>query len=235
VNFSIEVYAPTGAAEWLKFWAEVVKALAWPITLLVLAVFFHRPLKNLFERLASWKGLGIEASFGDRVGALAVDSAKAAENVDPATAPATGHAPTLQTNPVDAPATGKTGDTSNAAEISSADQLDLLTRVARSTHHEPDITRLAGSILMAWLGIEAELNRLVTRFGLDNSRLTVRGQVSALRDLGKISRQTATLIHRAMTLRSEVLHGRVTTLSTADVLAYEEGARSIVELLKKAA
>lgn len=51
----------------LTFIAEIIKAVAWPIAAIVLAVLYRASIVKLLERVKSAKGPGFEAEFGEQL------------------------------------------------------------------------------------------------------------------------------------------------------------------------
>ena len=62
--------------DWLTWSTEVVRALAWPLVVLILGFTFKEQLSTLIHRVTSVKGFGTEASFRDVVSSVesAVDA-----------------------------------------------------------------------------------------------------------------------------------------------------------------
>ena len=61
----------------LQFTSSLITGLAWPLVVVCIAIVFRRPLAQLLGRIKSYKGLGHELTFGDRL-ADAEDSVKEA-------------------------------------------------------------------------------------------------------------------------------------------------------------
>ena len=61
--------------DWLTFTAAVIKAVAWPLTALIIILVLRRPLLNLLPLLQQLRVKGIELEFGRRVEVLAADAA----------------------------------------------------------------------------------------------------------------------------------------------------------------
>lgn len=57
--------------DWLTFIAQLINALAWPITVLIIILILRRPLSELFPLVRSLRFQGIELDFGRQVQALA--------------------------------------------------------------------------------------------------------------------------------------------------------------------
>ncbi len=53
--------------DWKGFLASVIDSLAWPVAIAFIVVFLRKPLRRLLERRIRFKGLGVEAEFGDIV------------------------------------------------------------------------------------------------------------------------------------------------------------------------
>src|SRR6266511_5139114 len=57
----------TPSMDWKGFLASVIDSLAWPVAIAFIVVFLRKPLRRLLERRIRFKGLGVEAEFGDIV------------------------------------------------------------------------------------------------------------------------------------------------------------------------
>lgn len=57
----------------LTFFVEMVKALAWPVTILVIFLFLRRPLMQLVPFLQRFRYGALELDFGRRIQELAMD------------------------------------------------------------------------------------------------------------------------------------------------------------------
>jgi hypothetical protein len=62
--------------DWLTFTAAVIRAVAWPLTALIIILVLRRPLLNLLPLLQQLRVKGIELEFGRRVEVLAADAAE---------------------------------------------------------------------------------------------------------------------------------------------------------------
>lgn len=54
----------------LTFISSMTQALAWPVAVGIVVWLFHREIKVLIPKLASFKAAGIEANFGEKIGSL---------------------------------------------------------------------------------------------------------------------------------------------------------------------
>jgi hypothetical protein len=52
---------------WLQFASSLISSLAWPLVVIILVVIFRRQLAHLIGRIKSYKGMGQELTFGDRL------------------------------------------------------------------------------------------------------------------------------------------------------------------------
>src|ERR1700733_2929102 len=52
---------------WLQFTSSLISILAWPLVVIILVVIFRRQLAHLIGRIKSYKGMGQELTFGDRL------------------------------------------------------------------------------------------------------------------------------------------------------------------------
>lgn len=62
--------------DWLTFAAEVIKALAWPLTVLIIFLVLRKPLSNLLPLLQRLRYKELEIDFGKRIQELAVEVKK---------------------------------------------------------------------------------------------------------------------------------------------------------------
>lgn len=62
--------------DWLTFTAEVIKALAWPVTVALILYFLRRPLFRLVPLLTRFRFMDFELDFGRQVQELADDLQK---------------------------------------------------------------------------------------------------------------------------------------------------------------
>jgi hypothetical protein len=58
---------PTFSVEIVKALVELVKAVAWPVALVVVAFLFKDKLAGLIDRMKNFDGLGVKASFSEEV------------------------------------------------------------------------------------------------------------------------------------------------------------------------
>jgi hypothetical protein len=59
--------------DWLTFWTEVIKALAWPVTVFAIFLILRRPLTRLIPYLQRLRFRDIELDFGKQVEELAAE------------------------------------------------------------------------------------------------------------------------------------------------------------------
>ncbi len=60
--------------DWLTFVAQLISALAWPVTLIVIILVLRKPLTGLFPLLQRLRFQGIELDFSQQVHALAFEA-----------------------------------------------------------------------------------------------------------------------------------------------------------------
>lgn len=60
--------------DWLTFWAEVVKAVAWPVAALIIFLILRRPLLGLLPLIQRLEYKGVALDFGERVQEVAADA-----------------------------------------------------------------------------------------------------------------------------------------------------------------
>lgn len=63
--------------KWMELVSSVVGSLAWPVTVVTLAVVFRRPLTGLVARLTGFEGKGFKLSFREALSAVDVGVANA--------------------------------------------------------------------------------------------------------------------------------------------------------------
>ena len=83
----------------LQFASSLISTLAWPLVVLVLVIIFRRHLADLIGRIKSYKGLGQELTFGDRL-ADAEDSVEEAARNAQANENAPGCIVNIEPNPL---------------------------------------------------------------------------------------------------------------------------------------
>ncbi|MER3513447.1 MAG: hypothetical protein C4310_02805 [Chloroflexota bacterium] len=62
--------------DWLTFVTELIKALAWPITILIIIIVLRKPLANLIPTLQRLRYRDLEIEFGRSVQELASEAKK---------------------------------------------------------------------------------------------------------------------------------------------------------------
>lgn len=60
--------------DWLTFAAELIKALAWPVSVIIIFLLLRRPLLGLFPYIRRLSVQGVELDFNRQVHALAVEA-----------------------------------------------------------------------------------------------------------------------------------------------------------------
>ena len=60
--------------DWLTFIAEVIKAIAWPVTAITIFLILRRPLLNLFPLIQRMRFKDVEVDFSRQVQALAIEA-----------------------------------------------------------------------------------------------------------------------------------------------------------------
>jgi hypothetical protein len=65
-----------GKMDWLTFLAEVIKALAWPVTVVILLLLLRKPISDLIPLLQHLKYKDLELDFGKKVQELIADMKK---------------------------------------------------------------------------------------------------------------------------------------------------------------
>src|SRR5688500_7471478 len=60
--------------DWFQFLSSLVSSLAWPVAVLVLGMLFKAQVKELLAKMTTFKGPGIEASFGVQVQEVRADA-----------------------------------------------------------------------------------------------------------------------------------------------------------------
>ncbi|MDR7232250.1 hypothetical protein J2X45_003356 [Caulobacter sp. BE264] len=215
-----------GAAEYLKFIAEIVKAIAWPVVVLLLAARFHTAIQNfaaeLAKRIKQLTGPGgISADF---------DMGKAVEELQEDTERA-------QTN--------RPGEFEGQQEFIVAGTLqppqiksdaDMMATVLK---HQPLSPREVNAYVMvlvvaAWTSIESELRRVWAPIESwkSSSSPDVITMLSDLVAQNRLAETTAGLISRAYEIRNKVVINDHANMSRSEGLAYYRTARKILRLLQ---
>jgi hypothetical protein len=63
--------------DWLTFFAEITKALAWPLSLVVIALIFKEPLNQLFRAIKSLKHGNLEFIFSKEIAEASAEAEEA--------------------------------------------------------------------------------------------------------------------------------------------------------------
>lgn len=217
-----------GAAEYLKFIAEIVKALAWPVVVLLLAARFDTAIQNFAAELAKRvKQLtgpgGISADFdvGKAVEELQADT----ERAQPGPPPAGGD---------DEEELIAVGTVQLPRPQNNADVMAQLVKNASMSAGDLD-AHVMVLVISSWEAIETALRRAWAPYeswksGSSPSPITMLSDLVAR---GRLSETTAGLISRAYDIRNKVFHEREANMTRADGLAYYDTALKIVRILEK--
>jgi membrane-associated protease RseP (regulator of RpoE activity) len=216
-------------AAWLTFWAKTIAALAWPVALVCLALLFHGPLMALLEKLRDFEGWGVKASFGERVGKLADDTARVVPPPPPrAERPGIGfpHPPAPSQGigfpdpPAPAAASGPPKFRATPPDTPAAQP---------AFHGGGPIQSPVEVILEGWRNIERALQAAGAAQG--DAYMTDTLLISVLVEKGKLRPETLALVDQARDLRNSVLHRRGAPPDAGVAMIYFNSARSIAQAI----
>lgn len=187
--------------DWLQFIASLIKSLAWPTVLVILATLLRVELRHLLLTLTQLKYKDLELKFGREL-RRTIEEAKEAKVIDISP----------QRPKTIAPA--------------KRDSSQLLTEAAELAQRFPE-----PAVAVGWQAIEDELSQAVMRLAispgppLDNS---ARKNAELLKAQNLIDQPTIDLLNRMRNLRNMAVHGgyggsAVTTDEAIEFLALAEG------------
>jgi hypothetical protein len=195
-----------------QFIASLVGSLAWPLTVLLLALVFHRPILALLEKVRRFKGWGFEVSLDDQIVKLAEDTARVvtlrtdeAGAEIPAALPAPGAAP-IPAAPHVAPPPPKPKARRGRTKPPPTPEKPRPAPVPprRFTGGPVDNNSSRGLIMSGWAEIEFALARAAYENDIDDVN-PITNAVH-LREIGKLRPETFHLVREAMTLRNNAAH-----------------------------
>jgi len=194
--------------DWLTFTSEVLRILAWPITILVVVVVLKRPITTLIREVirVKWKDLEIE---------FERDIKQVAKDADLVLPP-----PPLEIGVTDQISVGTKADATVSEET---------TKVAGMAELYPP-----AAILEAWLDLEVVLRHTAARHSIETTdRKPTLLLARELLDLGKLDKETFRIFEKLRDLRNKVVHARVTDVSTSQALEFYSISRRLASKLAK--
>lgn len=190
----------------LTFTAEVVRAVAWPASLLILAFLLRKPLRELIPLLRKLKYKEIEIEFSKEVSALRAKSISEQQNV--------------------LPSAGAGAGSSELPERLQNKRLELLRMV-------PFSTRVA--IMEAWLEVEAAASEVASSFWSQPPNDAFKNDPTLgdyLLKCNVINRDDLEMFKRLRYLRNTAAHAQELDLSEGDAVSYVEVAMSLAAKIR---
>ena len=189
----------------LTFAAEVIKAVAWPASLLVLAFLLRKPLRELIPLLRRLRYKEVEIEFSREIAVLKAKS--------------------LSEQPSELPNAGVAASPGLPKGLESK-RLELLRMV-------PFSTRVA--VMEAWLEVEMAANEVASSFWSQPPSQILRSDPTLGEYLFKcrvINRDDLETFKRLRHLRNSAAHAQEIHLSEADAMSYVEVAMSLAAKIR---
>jgi hypothetical protein len=211
----------------LQFISSIVASLAWPTAVVVAVITLRRPLRGLLTRLDSFKGPGLEASFGARIEAVNQET----------------DALEIQASAFELQASLDIARTANSETRLDKNIRVFLGSELRSQHEVrvDGLQTLAeasprAAILEAWLWAEAEAIKTAHRVGATPTEggHGLNGAVQAIRSLTNMGVVPASIgrpFRELRRLRDRAVHSTEFEASKDAVLDYIDSIGKIVKVL----
>ena len=206
----------------LAFIASLVASLAWPLTVLIVAFIFKKPIKSLLSEIKRLKYKELAIDFGERVEEVRIE----AEQVLPQ-APA---APTgLEVTVSDTISVGSREEVSFRTTENTAIETQWTERFRQLADLHP-----AAAILESWLDLETELRAVAEIRGISDSRRIPTSRIgNELRERGIWNEETFNIFARLRELRNTVVHTRAGSITPAQALEYDLLIRRLIAQLRQ--
>ena len=199
-----------GTMDWLDFIASVVRSVAWPAALVLIAWLLRAELKALLGRLETVRHKETEASF-----------ARAVEDVSSEVA---------ERDDAERRKEVKRLDEAHA-ELPSHPHLDAVTEVKRLGGTLADHPEAA--ILASWALLEGAYRQLAAQRHLPvSSSASVPVLIDALVDAGVIAPEDRSSVAKLRRLRNEVAHSNLPKPSAGSAISYTETVAKLLDRVK---
>lgn len=183
---------------------EVVKALAWPVVVLIIAMVLRKPLVALIPTLSRFRYKGLEAEFGNKLKEIGASFEKE-----------------IVTIPKEAEA--------KAEEEQKRDHWTIDEIVESIAPISP-----RAAILLAWFEVERIIRQTVTSpdwFGMPEPR-SFPGFVKVLQEKDVLSENVASLLYDLRSLRNQAAHESDFNLEPDKAIEYSRLARRMMLLVR---
>jgi hypothetical protein len=205
--------------DWLTFIASVLQSLAWPLTVITLALIFRNAIKTLLSEIISVKSKWFEIGFDKRIEQVA----REAERVLPE------HPAPIQIRVSDAVSVHTGDDIAVDSNQKVLLQANAQERFLRLVDSHP-----AAAILESWLDLETDLRKLAEKHDIDRSdKLSTRQIAQELRERGVLDEETLNIFSKLRDLRNVVVHTRVDSITPNLALEYDQIVRRLITKLRQ--
>ncbi|MGW3124539.1 hypothetical protein ACWDBW_46865 [Streptomyces sp. NPDC001107] len=203
---------------------EYIKALIWPIIVLVLGFTFKKQVGGLIGRLQSLETPVGSANFVEKTGAVGQAAAEIGDEISSqlASAGPSGSSEREESN-------GDRGSLDSFSEILDVDQ-DVEVRIRSLISREGvDPTSL---VLNSWRAVEEAMNKsLKIEAG---GSLPIVQLINRVADQGFLSSPLVALVNDLFELRNQVVHGTGPVITRPEAESYQNAARNVIDALKLA-
>jgi hypothetical protein len=232
----------------LDFIGNVIAALAWPVTVIVLALSFRKEIKDKLKNLTSVEAAGAKAAFSEEAKELAADTKQVAVSPVPEASapvatvtpgPIAQTAPDLGSQPQQPVVEPMAGPTAEALAKHWKSAV-FLTRPSVFYGGGAALERPGAIVLDTWQRIEGALALLMNlepQTGMVALMLQAgpNSWIAYLKERGILSKEASYILQRLYALRNSVAHEKNFEPDMKDALNYVESAEGILEVLHTAA